>query len=91
MNAMTQGNWTVEKDGTTVTMGGQCVIVSPAPDGATMEETRANAKVIAAAPDLRAAAKLAFAALNASQSWSDQTAAAFTALGVAIKKAKVAA
>ena len=49
------------------------------PVAANLTETNAS---------LLAAAKLAFAALNASATWTDQTAAAFTALGVAIKKAE---
>jgi len=48
----TPGLWTVESDGTTVAMNGQCVITAPAPDGATLEEQRANARLIAAAREL---------------------------------------
>ena len=51
----TSGPWTVEYDGTTVVMGGQCVIVAPAKDGSTREEEKANAALIAAAPCLLAA------------------------------------
>lgn len=52
--------------------------------GATVQDEA----LVSSAPELLAAAKLAFAALNASATWTDQTAAAFTALGVAIKKAE---
>lgn len=51
----TPGPWTVDSDKTTVSMGGQCVIVAPAPDGAQQGEVRANASLIAAAPELLAA------------------------------------
>jgi hypothetical protein len=47
--------WTVEDDKTTVTMAGQCVIVAPAPDGASQAECRANAALICAAPDMLSA------------------------------------
>lgn len=52
MSKHTPGKWDVNSDGTTVTIGGQCVIVAPAPDGATMAEVRANARLIAAAPKM---------------------------------------
>jgi hypothetical protein len=52
MSSYTPGPWTVERDGSTVTMGGQCVITGPAPDGAPREEEKANARLIAAAPEL---------------------------------------
>lgn len=51
----TGGPWSVEYDGTTVVMGGQCVIVAPAKDGSTREEEKANAALIAAAPCLLSA------------------------------------
>tara|TARA_R110002094_G_scaffold24225_3_gene36452 strand:+ start:497 stop:778 length:282 start_codon:yes stop_codon:yes gene_type:complete len=54
----TGGPWAVEYDGTTVVMGGQCVIVAPAKDGSTREEEKANAALIAAAPCLLAALEL---------------------------------
>ena len=54
----TGGPWSVEYDGTTVVMGGQCVIVAPAKDGSTREEEKANAALIAAAPCLLAALEL---------------------------------
>jgi len=38
-------------------MAGQCVITAPRPDGGTREEEKANARLIAAAPDLLAALK----------------------------------
>lgn len=47
-----------------------------------------NLLLVAAAPDLLAAAKLALAALNGSPSWTDQTAIAFVRLGSAIAKAE---
>ena len=62
----TPGPWTVESDRTTVAMGNQCVIVAPAPDGASQAETRANTALIAAAPDLLAAL-LAISAGNTMQ------------------------
>jgi len=51
----TPGKWFVESDGTTVTMAHHCVIVAPAPDGAPQSEMKANARLIASAPDLLAA------------------------------------
>jgi len=48
VSAHTPGPWTVESDGSTVSMGGQCVIVGPAPERARREEERANARLIAA-------------------------------------------
>jgi hypothetical protein len=33
-------------------MAGQCVITGPAPDGASREEEKANARLISAAPEL---------------------------------------
>jgi len=50
--AMTPGPWEVESDGSTIAMGGQCVIVSPAPDGASRATEKANARAIAATPIL---------------------------------------
>jgi hypothetical protein len=50
----TPGPWGVESDGSTVTMAGQCVIVGPAPDGAGRDEEKANARLIAAAPETAA-------------------------------------
>ena len=60
----TPGPWRVESDGTTVAMGGQAVIVAPAPDGATRETEKANARLIAAAPDLLEAVAFTIAALE---------------------------
>ena len=60
----TPGPWTVENDGMTVSMGGQCVIVGPAPDGSRIDEERANARLIAAAPDLLVACKALLAYAN---------------------------
>jgi hypothetical protein len=57
--SITPGEWTVESDGTTVSMGGQCVIVAPAPDYAPISEQRANASLIAAAPRLLRACRKA--------------------------------
>ena len=52
-NSFTPGPWTVEKhEKSTVSMGGQCVIVAPAPDGASYGEQVANAALISAAPEL---------------------------------------
>ncbi len=54
----TPGPWTVEKhEKSTVSMGGQCVIVAPAPDGASYGEQVANARLIASAPELLAVLK----------------------------------
>ena len=44
----TPGPWTVESDGTSITMAGQVVIVAPAPDWAPIEVQRANARRIVA-------------------------------------------
>ena len=71
--------WTVESDGTTVTMGGQCVITAPAPDMANIEEQRANAALIAAAPDLLTACREAMALIDDSNAPG-----ALLILGVAI-------
>ena len=61
----TPGKWCVESDGTTVAMGGQCVIVAPAPDGASFGEQKANAALIAAAPELLRSLKGALAYADA--------------------------
>jgi len=50
----TPGPWTVESDGSSITMGGQVVITGPSPDGSTRDEEKANARLIAAAPELLA-------------------------------------
>lgn len=50
----TKSAWTVEKDGITLSMGGQVVATAIAPDGASIEEQRGNAALIAAAPELLA-------------------------------------
>lgn len=52
MKTYTPMPWIVESDGTSIAMGDQVVIVSPAPDTASREEMKANARLIAAAPDL---------------------------------------
>lgn len=51
----TPGPWTIDNDRSTVCMAGQRVIVGPAPDGAPREVEIANARLIAAAPELLAA------------------------------------
>lgn len=51
----TQGPWSTDGNGTCVAMGSQVVITDTAPDGATLEEKQANARLIAAAPVLLAA------------------------------------
>ena len=48
----TPGPWTVERDGTTISMDGAVVIIAPAPDGASYATQQANARLIAAAPAL---------------------------------------
>lgn len=55
----TPAPWTVEEDGTSITMQGQVVATAIAPDGASIEERRANANLIAAAPELMARLQLA--------------------------------
>jgi len=57
MSKYTKGPWTVESDRTTVTMGGQCCIVSPGPDDASREEIEANARLISTSPELLSALK----------------------------------
>jgi hypothetical protein len=52
MDRITKGDWTVESDGTSVSMAGQVVIVAPAPDHADVNEQRGNASLIAAAPTM---------------------------------------
>ena len=42
----------VEPDKTTVTLAGQACIVAPGPDNAPHDQIKANARLIAAAPDL---------------------------------------
>lgn len=50
---ITQGAWELcTPEGSTVAMKGQAVITAPAPDGATYEEEKANARAIAAIPRL---------------------------------------
>lgn len=51
---ITPGTWTVESDGCSLTMGGQVVATAIAPDGASIGEQRANARLIAAAPKMYA-------------------------------------
>lgn len=53
----TPGEWSLESDGLTIVMAGQCVATAIAPDGASIAEQRANARLIAASKDLLAAAK----------------------------------
>lgn len=65
----TPGPWVVESDGSTVTMGGQCVIVGPAPDGAPREVEKANARLIAFAPDLLDALKSQAIATAKADGW----------------------
>lgn len=57
----TPGPWRVECDGTSVCMAGQVCITDPGPDRATRAELKANAALIAAAPDLLAACRAALA------------------------------
>lgn len=51
----TPGPWRIESDGSSMAMGGQVCIVSPAPDNASRDEEQANARLIAAAPQMFAA------------------------------------
>lgn len=55
MMKRTESAWTVENDGITLSMGGQVVATAIAPDGASIEEQRGNAALIAAAPIMLAA------------------------------------
>jgi len=48
----TPGPWTVESDGTSIACSTQVFITAPAPDGAGLDEEKANAALIAAAPEL---------------------------------------
>lgn len=54
MNKHTPGPWTLEANDSVVVMSGQAVIVAPAPDGEPFSRQQANARLIAAAPDLLA-------------------------------------
>ena len=63
----TPGPWAVESDGTTVSMGDQAVIVSPAPDGSSREVVKANARLIAAVPDLLEAARIGLTYIEATE------------------------
>ena len=78
----TPGPWEVESDGSTVAMGGQCVITAPVPDGGTRAEEEANAQAISAVPDLLEACRKAERALLHSNSH-----VAFNAVRKAIAKA----
>jgi hypothetical protein len=51
----TPGPWTIDTDKSSIIMSGQRTIINPAPDGASRDEEIANARLIAAAPDLLAA------------------------------------
>ncbi len=55
MSTHTPGPWGVERDGFSIYMSNQVVATAIAPDGASIHEQRANASLIAAAPDLLAA------------------------------------
>lgn len=72
----TQGPWSLEKDGCLV-MQGQVVSFPIGTDDTTREEHLANNSLIAAAPDLLAAAKMALNAMGAE-----------TALAAAVAKAQ---
>lgn len=48
----TPGPWATDGGDTVVAMGNQVVVTAPAPDGASFDEMKANARLIAAAPDL---------------------------------------
>jgi len=76
----TPGPWTVESDGTTLVMDGQIVATAIAPDGARIDEQRANARLIAAAPDL-------LVALQAVLRVADRATVEFDAARAAIAKA----
>jgi hypothetical protein len=58
MSKHTPGPWEVEHyDPACVVMKNQVAIVAPGPDGASYEEQKANAALIAAAPDMLMAIK----------------------------------
>lgn len=63
MSKHTPGPWVVEKDGFSLAMGGQVVATAIAPDRASINEQRANASLISAAPDLLAACYAAMGAI----------------------------
>ena len=50
----TPGPWEVERDGCSLTMQHQVVATAIAPDWASLEEQRANARLIASAPEMLA-------------------------------------
>ncbi len=52
MSKHTPGPWDVESDGTSVAMANQVCVVAPSPDWADNDTTKANARLIAAAPEL---------------------------------------
>lgn len=60
----TPGPWTVESDGSSVSFGGQVVITAPIYDEGSRDEEKANARLIAAAPDLLAAAVAIMSAID---------------------------
>lgn len=62
----TPGPWEQDRDGC-VAMRGQRVIFDAAPDGASVEEARANRRLIAAAPELLAALNAALDEVDAAQ------------------------
>lgn len=82
----TPGSWQVESDGTTVTMNGECVIVSPAPDSRP-QDAKANARLIAAAPELLGACLSALRAIEDNLDPVPMDDDAKSALRMAIKKA----
>ena len=57
MSKHTPGPWATDGGDTVVAMGNQIVVTAPAPDGASREEMKANARLIAAAPELLEALK----------------------------------
>jgi hypothetical protein len=71
MNTHTPTPWTIERDGTTLCMGNQHVAQAIAPDGASLAEQRANARLIAAAPELYEALHELLAALDDSATSDD--------------------
>ena len=63
MKKTSKKNWKVESDGTSIVIDGQVVITDTAPDGSSLDERKANARLIAAAPDLFTACKAAYVTL----------------------------
>ncbi len=84
MSKHTPGPWATDGGDTVVAMGNQIVVTAPAPDGASREEMKANARLIAAAPDLLAVLENMFTEFGD----FEYDVAAISAARAAIAKAK---